>query len=196
MTDTLRTFLALTLEVEATAALAKLARQVARRLEHGKAGTLRPTRTEQLHLTLAFLGETPKNLVPAISTSMTEVASRNRAPTLRSDRILFLPKPRQARVVALGFSDEQGCAGKLAADLMEGLRPFGFQFESRPFLPHITLLRSREPLRDLTDQLCSELTPGEIVLRLRELTYFASFLGPLGARHEVLFTTLLPASIP
>jgi RNA 2',3'-cyclic 3'-phosphodiesterase len=191
----LRTFLALTLEAEATATLAKLGRRVARALECNASGKLRPTQTEQMHLTLAFLGDTPKHLVEPLVALVAEITGRHRSPTLYSDRLLLLPNPRQARVVALGLRDDQGSVAKLAADLTCELRPFGFRFESRPLLPHITLLRSREPLGALAEPL-EALAPGEIVLTLYELVHFASFLEPQGARHEVLSTFLLPPSTP
>ncbi len=98
------------------------------------------TRPENLHLTLAFIGET------------TNTAAVKRA----MDRWKF--KPFELTVGGSGRFGELHWAGveknptlfNLAEGLKEDLRKEGFLIEKRPFKPHITLgrqIESREPIR-------------------------------------------------
>lgn len=195
MSASLRTFVALTIDTEARAHLAEVGSQIARMLDPGSTGRLRLVRPERLHVTVAFLGDTRREVVADVCTRMAEVASRSVARAVLVDRILLLPKPTQVRVVASGFRDDGGMVGRLSADLASSLQPLGFQMESRAFLPHITLARCRASLRVQPASVPDPLTHGKFMLRLRKLVHFASFLEPRGARYEVLSTVSLPEPI-
>jgi 2'-5' RNA ligase len=196
MQNTLRTFVALTLGAQAKSSLTQLGLRVRDTFEPVSRGKLRPTRPEQLHLTLAFLGDTSRDRLSAVKSCVSAVARRNVSLHLASDQLLLLPKPRVTRVVALGFNDERGILGRLAADLTNSLRALGVALETRAFLPHVTLLRSREPLPLQNEALRQGLTASEIVLKLHEVSYFASVLEPSGARYETLSAASLADPIP
>ncbi|MGE5786949.1 MAG: RNA 2',3'-cyclic phosphodiesterase [Myxococcales bacterium] len=190
-----RTFVALTLETGERDVLARLSRDLHAVLP--QSGALRPTRPEQLHLTTAFLGHTDTMLIPTVSSIISEVAARRPAPVLEGAEIVYLPHTRHVRVVALAFSDREQAAAGLAQELEERLTPLGFAFEQRPFLPHVTLLRSGKPFRAQPDPAwLARQKLEQIVLRLGQLTYYASHLEAKGARHEVLSSALLGTSLP
>src|SRR5262249_28265934 len=102
-------------------------------------GDFRLVPRENLHLTLAFLGNRPESEVESIGAEL-EQASRNAGSiTLRATRY------RETRSVGMVvFDDEGGVAGSLAADLHGRLQRLGvYEPEQRPWLPHLTVVRFR-----------------------------------------------------
>jgi 2'-5' RNA ligase len=98
------------------------------------AGGLRLLRPDQLHLTLAFLGE--------VDEAKGEAA---RGAGLIS-RFLLLPSANKARVVALEVVDGEAVFARLFARIMGGLEAAGvMEREKRPFRPHLTIARLRLP---------------------------------------------------
>ena len=100
---------------------------------------------EQWHVTLAFVGE-----VDAAKADTAARVVESLPPDMGGDAylegILLLPSPSQARVVALGLTDEQGRFGALFEAVMGGLEAGGvMRREKRPFRPHITIARLRPP---------------------------------------------------
>ena len=106
---------------------------------------LRVARVDQLHVTLAFLGEVgsrareaAREVVAGLPAGMGGVC--------RLGGYRFLPSPRKARVVALSVSDPQGVFAALYEAVMSGLEAGKVMHrEKRPFLPHLTVARLREP---------------------------------------------------
>jgi 2'-5' RNA ligase len=147
--DRLRLFCALRLPDETVEAVAAWQE---RELRGGrKVGGERIVPPSHLHLTLAFLGHRPSGEVPAIAGALRIAAAG--AGELR----LRVRGYRETRSVGmLTFDDEAGRAGALAERLHGLLEEQGvYRRESRPWLPHLTVLRFRErprlrpPLPDL-----------------------------------------------
>ena len=81
----------------------------------------------------------------------------------------------------LVLDDEDGHAAVLAGRLHERLERLGlYRRESRPWLPHLTVLRFRTPPR--LDPVPPD--PGDIVPS--DAAVYVSRLHPSGARYEVL----------
>lgn len=142
---------------------------------------LRPTRAEQLHLTLRFIGEArPEQAEDALAWF----------------KGVRLPEKGAlaARLAAYGsFPGEGGltlwagleCADAvhgLADALEQGLRRLGFAPETRAFLPHVTLARKAALKRPL-QELSSLLPTGAVMLALPDVTLFESVFTPQGVRH-------------
>jgi 2'-5' RNA ligase len=191
----LRTFVAFKLSTHEREQVARVQRELAVRWRNS-AGPLRPTRPEQLHLTVAFLGDTHADDVPKVTAALEEVARSHVNFRLSGAELLFLPKPRHAQVVALGFAEPSEHATALATHVVERLSALNFTFEQRRFLPHLTLFRAKRPLNSAT--LVTEPSPDEswgVVLELNQLAFYASYLEPSGARHELLSVTSLRGSL-
>ncbi len=141
---------------------------------HVSAG--RPTRRDQLHLTLAFLGSRPAEELDAIAAALGEAARAAKAPRLTVRRY------RETRSVGmLVFDDEDGNAAALAADLQGRLVALGvYEPELRPWLPHLTVVRFRRaprlhpPLPELGTRVPSD------------AAVYLSRLHPNGAQYEPL----------
>ncbi|MCA1827085.1 MAG: RNA 2',3'-cyclic phosphodiesterase [Myxococcales bacterium] len=141
------------------------------------------TRVEQLHFTLAFLGETDK-LDAAIAAAQTvqappfDVAIQGRG---------AFPGLGRPRVLWLGVSDGKEPLCAAADKLCAALRERGFELEDRPFKPHLTIGRTK-PGGDKEARRTLEKVPlGELArFTAREIALVQSVLGPKGAKHTVL----------
>ena len=142
---------------------------------------VRPVKTEQLHVTLAFLGRRPAAELEPVVEQLREAARAVDAPTLAVRRY------RETRSVGmLVCDDEDGRATALAVDLHERLGVY--KRERRGWLPHVTVVRFRErprlrpPLPEL----------GAVVTS--EAAVYMSVLRPSGAQYEVLQSVALGGS--
>jgi 2'-5' RNA ligase len=101
----------------------------------------RPTRAENLHLTLAFLGEVEDLRVAEIERAAGEVAPRSGLLVL--DRAGFW---KHNRIVWAGASAAPPELEGLALELRSALAHSSIAFDPKGFASHITLLRdAREP---------------------------------------------------
>jgi RNA 2',3'-cyclic 3'-phosphodiesterase len=173
--DRLRLFLALqppppTLDV--------LERWAAARLRGG-----RVVPREHIHVTLAFLGARPASELESIVDTLRDAVAG-------IGRIAFEPERwRETRSVGmLVLRDLTGEAVTLAGRLHERLATLGvYRPESRPWLPHLTVLRFRErPRLDPPLPETGTFVPSGAAAYL-------SRLHPSGARYEVLESVSLTA---
>jgi RNA 2',3'-cyclic 3'-phosphodiesterase len=131
---------------------------------------------EHLHSTLAFLGSRPTEELPGILEALRAAAAASSPVELEPERW------RETRSVGMiVLSDLAGGAGRLAHDLHGRLEELGvYRRESRPWLPHITVLRFRErPRLRPPLPLLGRFAPSDAAA-------FLSRLHPTGARYEVL----------
>lgn len=99
----------------------------------------------QFHITLAFIGEVGEAEAQAAREVVGSVPPGMGGEGLMH-RFLLLPSPKRARVVALEVHDGDGAFARLFEWVMEGLERSGvMQREKRPFRPHLTIARLRNP---------------------------------------------------
>jgi 2'-5' RNA ligase len=139
----IRTFIAV--KIAPTAELRRL---------HSRLGAwgdrFRPVALDTLHVTLKFLGDTPAEQVSGIGAVLKRI-ERQPADLVRLTGLGAFPNSRRPTVVWVGLTEAE-FLGQIAGDLDRDLAPLGFAPESRPFHPHLTLLRikSRPPPELLT----------------------------------------------
>ncbi len=102
---------------------------------------LRRVKVENLHVTLAFLGQTPDERLDDVTAAAREAAARVSRFTLSFDRVGQFPERGRPRVVWLGVADGAASAVELGAGLYSGLRSRSVRFDDRPLAPHLTLAR-------------------------------------------------------
>ena len=103
------------------------------------------TREDSLHLTLKFLGEIPMAKVEALSLAAgTAARARNRFDLVVGDCGAF-PTQGQPRVLWIGVEDQSGKLARLHQALENECVQAGFARETRPFNPHLTIARLRQP---------------------------------------------------
>jgi RNA 2',3'-cyclic 3'-phosphodiesterase len=138
---------------------------------------------ENWHLTLRFLGDTPRALAERVATQL-EGAALGPAFTLRFGRLGGFPRPARARVLWLGVEQGEDRLRDLAARVAASVERAGIPPEPRPFAPHLTLARLRDPLDlrpllDLAPAAGVDLAVGEVVL-------YRSHPGSPAPRYEPL----------
>jgi 2'-5' RNA ligase len=149
---------------------------------------LRLMREDQLHLTLAFIGEVDGEKARS-ARQVVEAVPADMGGEGFVERFLMLPTPRRARVVALELSDAEGVFAGLFETVMSGLeRAKVMQREKRPFHPHLTIARLREAGLVQPRSEC-----GRASYAVESVCLFESQLKREGALYTVLARTpLLP----
>jgi len=170
-----RLFIAIELPAELKSALGRL------RVDIPGARWVPP---EQIHLTMAFLGEVEEDMLGPLMGELARIHSP--AFRLRFSGTGCFPDRRRPRVLWIGLQPEAHLQ-QLAAKVRAALQPCGIPQEERPFSPHITLARlNMAPPRAadtfLDQQQKLKLPP----FFVQEFSLFQSRLTPQGAQHTPL----------
>jgi len=171
----MRLFIALDLPGDVRAALAAW-------VERAAPAAVRRVPVDNLHVTLAFLGERSSDDATAAAALLPGLARP--LPELASAGALWLP-PRRPGVLTVALEAGEALAA-LQADLVADLESaIGFEAERRRFRPHVTVGRVPRGTRiDTRDSL--EPPAPELRFRARALTLYRSHTGRQGARYEPL----------
>ncbi len=144
-------------------------------------------RTENLHLTLKFLGNTPEELLKDINERLFFLSkSYERFPLQVSGAGAF-PNIKYPRVIWLGVHDSEEII-KLQHDIDESMAGLGFERDDKQFTPHLTI--GRVKFMRNKDALIKELATlkeanfGKI--EVINITLMKSELKPGGAEHSKL----------
>lgn len=141
-------------------------------------------RAENLHLTLAFLGEVaPPRIAPL------EAALRRRAGARTPFRASFADAgafPAQGMVRVLWLAVEPTADfSELARVAREACAEAALPFDEKPFAPHLTLARCRTPWPAASRERLAKLAPREpISFEVGAIAVVASELGPAGPRYS------------
>ncbi len=172
----MRLFIGLPLPEKVAASLAKRARNLA-------LPQARLSPPENLHITLVFLGQVQEDRLPAIQDQLARIDS----------------PPVEVTIGDLGsfpgagvlFAQVQPAPEllRLQAQVTACMDVCGFAPDSRPFNPHITLARSRGPLKGITRGSGGAHEPQRFLSTAVNL--YRSVTSATGARYEVLATQVL-----
>ena len=147
-------------------------------------GAVRWVLPENIHLTMAFLGDTSPERLPDLDRLLGDVACQTAAFPIRIGGIGVFPNVQQPRVIWLGVTEQAGALADLHRRLWEALQELGWEPEERPFRAHLTLGRvRREAARPDLDQLGAALKaprPAHATMTADSLTSFRSDLSPRG----------------
>ena len=102
-------------------------------------------RETNLHLTLKFLGEIPPTIVPDFSNAVSRAVVDIKSFPIRFEETGAFPTRGQPRVLWIGTNDYSGKLAELHAKVEEESALAGFAKEVRPFHPHLTVARLRNP---------------------------------------------------
>ena len=149
----------------------------------------------QLHFTLKFLGEIEEERVAAAKAAASAVSrARTEGPgpavpfRLGLEGLGAFPPRGPARVLWAGCSEGADALSALASAVEAAFTAEGFCREERPFSPHLTLARVKDP--DAGRRLARALAavPPEPfgVVSVSSLVLFQSELTPRGAEHSEL----------
>jgi len=130
-------------------------------------------RPETLHITLAFLGDTSADRLETLLAAAATLAPQ--AASLVLDETGYW---RHNRIIWAGASIVPQPIAALVADLRAALAEARFTFDSKPFVPHVTLLRKAAPSGPLP-----ALQP--IEWRVTRFVLVRSTLDATGSRYEI-----------
>jgi 2'-5' RNA ligase len=141
---------------------------------------LRLMRQDQLHVTLAFIGEVDSRKAELARGVVESVPAESGGEGV-IERFLLLPSAKRTRVVALELSDRDGVFVSLFEEVMSGLERAGvMEREKRPFRPHLTIARIREAAPVQPRSEC-----GQAVYAVESVCLFESELRREGAQYTV-----------
>jgi 2'-5' RNA ligase len=141
MTVVIRAFIAIELPARVKQYLAALTDELAARTP---SRSVRWVKAERMHLTLRFLGETDKNLLPRLGAALDTAGTEHAPFALQLDGFGCFPNCRRPRVLWAGLAGDLEAAASLKAGIDAALEPVGWAPEERPFKPHLTLGRVKD----------------------------------------------------
>jgi RNA 2',3'-cyclic 3'-phosphodiesterase len=144
-------------------------------------------RAEKLHITLKFLGEIEQSRIEALLRAAARAAASAQGFELSIEGAGAFPPRGLPRVLWLGVSDPSGGLIRLQSRLEDECATASFAREKRPFHPHLTIARLRQPegARRLAER--HQETGFEAVrFTAAELTVMRSELGPGGSRYTAI----------
>ncbi len=146
-------------------------------------------RPGQLHLTLAFFGETETSRVPSLVDALREVAARHPAPVLGLQGAGCFGRPHQPHVLFAELTGELDALRALASDVRATVGASLLEEASgAPFQPHLTLARARSRQGDGALSRCRRALRGQAFggFVLERMVLYQSELQPSGAKHTPL----------
>lgn len=181
----IRSFIAIPLDLE----IARGAVRMVERIRQPGDG-IKWVPTDNLHLTLKFLGDVHNTEVPQVCEVIRRVCASIPSFELKFAGAGGLPALERARVVYAGVTDPSGSLTGIVTELELELAKLGFKPESRDYQPHLTLGRAKA--RRASDQVIQRLQEeAETELGsmwVSEIRLIASFLDKGGPTYQVMDT--------
>ena len=145
-------------------------------------------KTDNIHLTLLFLGDVDEDDIPSIKEAFNDSCSVYAPFKVYLKGVGVFPNLRRPRVLWLGLEGEIERLSFLKSDLEERLEPFGIKKEKRGFKAHLTLGRFRKSvpgylLRDVLKKYGNFISEEWL---LDELILFRSILKNTGAEYRII----------
>lgn len=176
-----RTFVALLIPPDWSMHLAAISADLAARTEG-----LSWVKSENLHVTLRFLGDLDDAAVGRARAAVSERLAGSTAPRARLGPLSAFPNVARPRVLWVGLSEGAEAVSALALAVDEGLSTSGFGPADRPFRAHITLARVREGAKGLEAIRDASVPEPPAPAILDRVAVMKSDLHPSGSRYTAL----------
>jgi len=145
-------------------------------------------RAENLHMTLKFLGHIPSETLARVEAGLAEAVADQGPLTVAFVGLGAFPSAERPRVIWAGVAEGSDALVTLQSRVEAALAEKEIPREERPFHPHLTLARVREPRQ--ARPLLSALMAREKVLfghqAVSAIHLMSSDLHPQGARYTPL----------
>ena len=147
---------------------------------------------DRLHLTVRFIGEVDDPLAGRIVSALRPPLRVTPFP-LAFGALGAFPPRGAPRVIWIGVAEGHDAVVRVESAIGDRLRDVGIAKEDRPYSPHLTLARVREPGGLRAAPLFAGLEPGLGRTHVDAITLFQSRLSPKGPTYVVLEKTPLRA---
>lgn len=160
-------------------------RRLGQRIEQRRGGFPRASwvRPENLHLTLAFLGEVDPDRLPELTAALAGPVAACSSFAARTAAAGAFPEQGSMRVVWIGLEPGAELAA-LAARIREAVAGVGLPGDEKPFQPHVTLARCRVRWPAGARENLSTLAPEPMPFAVTEAVLVESELAPGGSRYR------------
>jgi RNA 2',3'-cyclic 3'-phosphodiesterase len=148
---------------------------------------VRWTSTQNIHLTLKFLGEVDPGTIPLLVERLRGALATQSSFSLRLRGVAGFPDLRNPRVIWCRIEGDVERLKLLHKEIDRACEQAGFSPEQRPFQPHLTLgrVRGKRNLHRLLD--CIKIGGDhESSFEVREVNVFQSTLTPHGSIYKML----------
>ncbi len=142
---------------------------------------------EKLHITLRFLGDADQAKVADIIRAATDAVAYIPEFHVAITGTGVFPGKRRPRVLWLGVEDKTGILEEIKSNLDHAFEKIDYSREGRPFRPHLTIARLRQPeqSRKLAEfHLNSDVGPIGFVVS--NVSVYSSRLEPAGSIHTIV----------
>jgi len=185
--DTVRAFIAVDIGDEIRGKLDELQRKLKK-----TPANVRWIKPQNIHLTLAFLGDVPAQTLPSLKAALDETVQGLGPFELEAAGTGFFGRPNRPRVLWAGMVDCPPLM-ELQNKIVGALQTSEIEFDNKPFSPHLTLGRIKAP--NHTESLLAKLEKYKDELlgqtRIDAAQLIQSELKPHGAEYGVLHCTPL-----
>ncbi len=134
-----RLFIAI--QIEPDPELIKLVETLKSKLRHDRITWIN---TNNLHLTLKFIGETNEEFVEAITIAMQKAASTINPFEIRFDKLGLFGSSYDPRVIWIGSIQLNEAVNRLGENVLNELNSIGFKRDRQNFVSHLTIGRIKE----------------------------------------------------
>ncbi len=146
--------------------------------------------SDNIHLTLAFLGDTPLPKIDQVAARLAGIAGSQTAPEVQFSSLGAFPNPARMRVFWLGLLPSPAIS-EIHRQVNQACKECQLPYEDRPYVPHLTLARIPETFSQAERTQASALLQKRIPLGnhpmiLDKLVVFKSDLKPGGAVYTPL----------
>jgi RNA 2',3'-cyclic 3'-phosphodiesterase len=142
-----------------------------------------------LHITLKFLGTVEESVLQALQADLGPALERITIFPMTLERTLAIPHHGHRNMIWATFTDPDGQCARLASIVDEVAARHNIERDTRPFAPHVTLVRARKPRRLTHEALNSanaEILAHHVSMSVSSATLLASTLTPAGPVYERL----------
>ena len=151
-------------------------------------GTIRALESDELHLTVKFLGETVWEQTAEVTEIMEEICSGIPAHDAEVIGLGAFPRPSHPMIVWAGLEPADPVC-RLATQLNDELSRLGFPREERAFQPHITLARVKgRPPHGLAEYVAAHSQQRFHSVKINEVCLYQSELRRAGPVYTRLAT--------
>lgn len=189
----LRTFLAIDLPASLHSAIGQKQQNLKRELPN-----IAWVKSENLHITLKFLGDTPESKVEEMKQVVKHIAEGFAPFVIILRGFGVFPDTRSPRTLWTDLEGESTLLENLAIQIESGVIPLGFPKEGKPFRPHLTLARIKKDHHlvgqaiEKTGVLADPFIFGRLLVE--QVTLFKSDLRPTGSVYTKLWSVPLAKS--
>ncbi|MBW2604719.1 MAG: RNA 2',3'-cyclic phosphodiesterase [Deltaproteobacteria bacterium] len=188
MSKTIRTFIA----VEIPGSIISKIRELQEGIKvHGF--KIRWIRSENIHLTLKFLGDVEAVKISEIAEAISKTAGGYTPISLKAKGVGVFPGIKHPRVLWVGLTGQLESLVRLQRTLDENLQVLGFPGEKRPFKGHLTMgrIKTKIDVKKFGDALMAFRSFESETFTAGQLILYKSELKPSGA----VYTKLVRASL-